>query len=83
MKRFFKVGREIDAYVAKDGSVVQREWGNTSSGTALGGRWVYRNAVGEFIDYSQYRNDLEAGNGILLERNSEIKARQERNDKSI
>ena len=37
----------------------KREWeGETPNGNRFGGRWVVRDAKGNFVDVDQYRNDL-------------------------
>ena len=46
---------------------LKREEGKTPNGNELDGKWVLRNNMGEFIDYSQYRNDLASQYKLELE----------------
>lgn len=62
MQIFYEVekpeGHSDDIYVALDGSIISREDGHTPNGNKIGQRWVYRDAMGEFVDVDRYRNDL-------------------------
>ena len=49
---------DANSYKNDDGSTIQREYGKTPNGNEFGGRWVYRDSVGEIIDFNQYRSDL-------------------------
>lgn len=62
MQKFYKIdkpeGQLDDVYVALDGSIVSREDGFHPDGFEYDGRWVYRNAIGDVVDFGRYRNDL-------------------------
>ena len=53
-------------YAFEDGSTMQREEGETPNGNELYGRWVYRAANGEMVDYDKYRGDLCERNNLNI-----------------
>lgn len=55
---------EAYGYAVQGGGQVRREWGLTPNGNPMAGRWVYRNAMGELVDFHQYRNDLFEHNNL-------------------
>lgn len=67
MKIFlYEKGVGYERYVSDDGYKIEREYGNSPLGMPFNGVWVYRDMGGEFIDYSQWRNDLAEKYGIKL-----------------
>lgn len=53
---------EVDSdelYRSEDGYTLAREYGKTPNGNSMGGRWVFRDPTGKFIDFDKYRHDLE------------------------
>lgn len=55
---------ETFGYPVQGGGQVRREYGKTPNGNQIGGRWVYRDAVGAVIDFDQFRNDLFERNNL-------------------
>lgn len=53
-----------ERYKSDDGHSARREDGLTPNGNPLCGRWVLRNASGDFVDFDQYRHDLFERNGL-------------------
>lgn len=47
----------IDTYKSEN-YVAQREDGTTPNGNQMAGRWVLRNAQGEYLDHDRYRHDM-------------------------
>lgn len=46
-------------YSISNGGTIKREYETlTPNGNKLGGRWVYRNANGDLVDFDKYINDL-------------------------
>ncbi len=54
-----------------DEMTMQREYGKTPNGNALGGKWVLRNAKGDWIGFNVYRYDLAEANNIILKETNE------------
>ncbi len=55
----------VEVYESEDGHSARREEGLTPKfQNPIGGRWVLRNASGEFLDVDQYRHDLFGRNGF-------------------
>lgn len=57
---------EVDGYATEEGGTVKREDGVSPNGNPFRRRWVYRNALGVYIDHDQYRNDLFEHNRLRL-----------------
>lgn len=55
-----------DMYVFPDNSTLRRESGKTPQGNDMDGQWVYRDANGNFLDYSSYRHDLADRFNLVL-----------------
>lgn len=56
-----------DHYQADDGVKMRREYGSTTNGNPMDGRWVLRNEKGEMVDFDEYRHDLEDRYCLKLE----------------
>lgn len=54
----FMVEVEPGKYLAGNGHSAQREEGLTPKGNPISGRWVLRDANGDWLDFHQYRHDL-------------------------
>lgn len=55
-----------DMYVFPDNSTLRRESGKTPEGNDMNGQWVYRDANGNFVEYSTYRHDLADRFNLVL-----------------
>jgi len=55
---------ELDVYRAANGFTARREDGLTPNGNPVCQRFVLRDAVGNWIDFDQYRHDLFERNGL-------------------
>ena len=61
----FGADEETDGYYLGGGGRIKREHeGVTANGNPIGGRWVYRDAAGTFVDIDSYRHDLFERNDI-------------------
>ena len=49
---------ETYGYTCQGGGQVRREFSKTPAGNDMGGRWAYRSATGDLVDFDQYRTDL-------------------------
>lgn len=61
-----KFMREVseDAYEGDGGFAMRREQGKTPNGNEIAGRWVLRDAQGDWVDVDQYRFDLMERHGF-------------------
>lgn len=60
---------ELDdgSYTLPNGGIIKREQDTlTPNGNKLAGRWAYRNANGDLIDFDKYINDLAERQNINL-----------------
>ena len=55
-----------EVYSSRDGYVVQREFGLTPNENPINGRWVLRDAKGNWIDFHRSLNDLMEHNNLVL-----------------
>jgi hypothetical protein len=53
-----------DKYATEDGWIMRREFGETPNGNPVAGRWVLRNARGEWVDFDKYSSDLAERNNM-------------------
>lgn len=53
------IGNDCGKYTGEQFTLA-REHGKTPNGNELNGRWVLRDAKGEWVDFDQYRHDLAA-----------------------
>jgi hypothetical protein len=59
MAKIKTVSVSSEAWIFEDGSIMQREKETlTPNGSKMNGRWVYRDANKNMLDFDKYCNDL-------------------------